>query len=97
MRKELKNAETMKAEYEKTLNALPKGALIRIIINGSEYCCIMIMEWEKIHFKYTGKPDKEKIKRYNEAKMPGAKYRNLSQPKMRIKYLKVVLQIFFYV
>ncbi|MBP7792053.1 MAG: hypothetical protein KA120_03225 [Candidatus Goldbacteria bacterium] len=81
MRKELKNAETVKAEYKKTLNAPSKGALIRKIINSREYCCIMIRKGEKTRFKYAGKPDKKKIKRYNEAKMPGAKYRNLSQQK----------------
>ena len=93
LREELHNAQVMKKEYEKALKALPKGAAVKKIIKNREYWYLMSREGKKVKFKYMGKPDKEKIEKYQEAKKLRAKYRNLlSKVKIREKYLKGVLR-----
>lgn len=93
LREELRNAVVMKSEYEKALSNLPEGALFKKMIKNREYWYLISRKDKKVHFKYMGKLDKDKINEYNESKKLRAKYRSLlSQVKIRIKYLKGVLR-----
>lgn len=93
LREELQNAVLMKGEYDKALNKLPKGALVKRIIAGRPYYYIMQRKGKKILYKYVGKVAQDKIGQYEEVKKLRAKYRNLlSQLKIRIKYLRGILR-----
>ncbi|MBD3295889.1 MAG: hypothetical protein GF392_00790 [Candidatus Omnitrophica bacterium] len=93
LKEELENSLQMKKDYEKALAELPKGSLIKKRIKGHEYYYLVLRENGKVKFIYKGKPSKEEIKKYEEAKEYRAKYRKLlSQVKKQIKFLRSSLR-----
>lgn len=93
LEEELENSLRMKKEYEKAINALPKGALVKKAIRGHSYYYLMQREGIKVKFAYKGKLSKEEIKRHEEVKKLRAKYRNLlSQVKKQIAFLRKALR-----
>ena len=94
LREELANAGKMKEGYEKALEELPKGALIRKHVKGHLYYYLVVREGKKVRFAYKGKvlPEDE-IKKYEEAKKLRAKYRSLlSGVKKEILFLERALR-----
>ena len=93
LKEELNNSLQMKKNYERELAKLPKGSLVKKKINGHEYYYLVVRIGQKITFTYKGKPAKEEVKKYKEAKKYRAKYRSLlSQIKKQIKFLKGTLR-----
>jgi len=89
---ELQNSIRMRRQYEKALNELPKGSLIKKKIKGHQYYYLAIRESNKVRFIYKGKISEEEKKRYIEAKKSRAKYRKLlSRVKKQIAFLKKAL------
>lgn len=89
LKEELENSIQMKKDYERELNKLPKGSLIKKKIKGYEYYYLLLREKGKVKFIYKGKSSDEEIKKYKEAKELRAKYRKLlSQVKKQIRFLR---------
>jgi len=86
---ELENSLRMKKEYEEALRRLPQGCLARRKIRGHEYFYLVKRVDNKVKYIYKGKIPEEEIKKYEEAKVMRAKYRNLlSQVKKQIRFLR---------
>jgi len=94
LREELANSLRMKKQYERELEKLPKGSLVKRNIKGQEYYYLVYRENGKFKSVYKGKSVREKdLKKYQEAKNLRSKYRKaLSQLKKQILYLKGVLR-----
>lgn len=93
LEEELENSLRMKEEYEKAIYALPRGVLVKKEIRGHIYYYLMMREGGKVKFEYKGKPPKEEVKKYEEAKRLRAKYRKLlSQVKKQISFLERALR-----
>ena len=94
LEEELENSIRMRELYEKELQKLPVGSLIKKKIKGHEYYYIVMREDGKVKFVYKGKKvSREFIEEYARAKELRAKYRRLlSQVKKQIKYLKGTLR-----
>jgi hypothetical protein len=96
LKEELNNSLAMKINYERELDKLPKGSLIKKKIKGHEYYYLVERKDGKVNFTYKGKVSdmpKEEIKMYANAKKYRAKYRKLlSQVKKQIKYLRSILR-----
>lgn len=93
LEEELENSRKMKAEYEKTLAALPKGSLVKKEIHGHIYYYLMRREGSKVKFDYLGKLSQEEIDKYEEIKSARARYRKLiSQLNKQIKFLRRALR-----
>jgi len=90
---ELVNSSRMKKKYEEALRKLPKGALaVRKIGNHAYYYLVKRIDG-KVKYLYKGKISNEEKKKYEEAKILRAKYRNLlSQVKKQIKFLRSSLR-----
>jgi hypothetical protein len=90
---ELENSLRMKREYEEALKRLPQGCLAKRKIRGHEYFYLVKRVDKKVKYSYKGKVSEEEIKKYEEAKVMRAKYRNLlSQVKKQIRFLKGALR-----
>jgi len=90
---ELENSLRMKREYEEALKRLPQGCLAKRKIRGHEYFYLVKRVDNKVKYVYKGKVSEEEIKKYGEAKVMRAKYRNLlSQVKKQIRFLKGALR-----
>ena len=94
LREELANALKMKESYEKALEELPRGALIRKDVKGHLYYYLVVREGKKVNFLYKGKVlPEEEIRKYEEAKKLRAKYRSLlSGLKKEIVFLERALR-----
>ena len=90
---ELENSLRMKKEYEAALKKLPEGCLSVKKIRGHEYCYLVKRVGKKVKYIYKGKMSQEEKKKFEEAKVLRAKYRNLlSQVKKQIKFLRSALR-----
>lgn len=86
---ELENSLRMKKEYEEALKKLPQGCLAVRKIRGHEYYYLVKRLNKKVKYIYKGKISEEERKKYEEAKILRAKYRNLlSRVKKQIKFLR---------
>lgn len=93
LREELQNSLRMKKEYEIALRKLQKGCIVEKSIGRNKYYYLVKRIGRKVKYLYLGKPSKEDIKKYSEAKVLRAKYRNLlSKVKKQIKYLRGTLR-----
>lgn len=93
LKEEFENSLQMKNDYERELEKLPKGALIKKIIKGNEYYYLLYREGRKVRFEYRGKSSPKEIKKYEEAKKLRKQYRGLlSQVNKQIKFLSGVLR-----
>ena len=93
LREELQNSLRLKKSYERELEKLPKGSLIKKVIKGHEYFYLVERREGKVCFAYRGKLSSKEIQKYKNAKESRAKYRKLlSQVKKQIKYLRSVLR-----
>jgi hypothetical protein len=93
LHEELQNSLRMKKAYEKELRELPQGALSVKEIRGNEYAYIAKRKGGKVQFEYKGKISEAEKKKYQEAKVYRARYRQLlSKVKKQIKYLKGALR-----
>lgn len=93
LEEELENSRQLKKEYEKALDALPRGVLVKKEIGGHIYYYLMSREGSKVRFEYKGKPPKDEIKKYDEAKRLRAKYRKLlAEVKKQISFLERALR-----
>ena len=90
---ELENSLRMKKEYEEALRRLLQGCLAKRKIKGHDYFYLVKRVDKKVKYIYKGKVSEEEIKKYEEAKVMRAKYRNLlSRVKKQIKFLKGALR-----
>jgi hypothetical protein len=86
---ELENSQRMKKEYEGALKRLPQGCLAKKNIRGHDYFYLVKRVDKKVKYVYKGKVSEEEIKKFEEAKVMRAKYRNLlSQVKKQIRFLR---------
>ncbi len=86
---ELENSLRMKKEYEEALRRLLQGCLAKRKIKGHDYFYLVKRVDKKVKYIYKGKVSEEEIKKYEEAKVMRAKYRNLlSQVKKQIRFLR---------
>ena len=94
LREELANSLRMKKRYDRELEKLPKGSLVKRNIKGHEYYYLVYRENGKFKSVYKGKSVRDKeLRKYQEAKNLRSKYRQaLSQLKKQILYLKGVLR-----
>ena len=94
LKEELDNSIGMKEKYEKELEKLPVGSLIKKKIKGHEYYYIVFREKGDVKFNYQGKNVSDELKKeYSRAKELRKKYRsNISQLKKQIKFLKGALR-----
>ena len=90
LREELNNSLKMKESYERALNLLPMGSLVRKLINNNQYYYVVSRCNGKVKFEYKGKNVKSDIiKKYSAAKDMRKKYRSLlSVAKKQINFLK---------
>ncbi len=90
---ELENSLRMKKEYEDALRRLLQGCLAKREIRGHDYFYLVKRVDNKVKYIYKGKVSEEEIKKYEEAKVMRAKYRNLlSRVKKQIKFVKGALR-----
>lgn len=90
---ELQNSVQIRKDYERALNHLPKGALVRKVIGGHEYFYLAFRDGGKVRFDYLGKLDKDEVSKYEEAKMYRARYRRkLSEVNQQIKFIRKILR-----
>ncbi len=94
IKEELTNSYRLRKSYERALENLPQGTLVRKTISGHVYYYLAVREGDKVKYIYKGKlPDKE-IKKYERAKKDRKKYRSLlSETKKQIKFLERSLNI----
>ena len=91
LKEELANSLRIKADYEKALAALPRGALVRKVIGGRPYFYLAERREGRVCFDYLGKLRDEEVVRYEEAKKQRAVYRKqLSELKKQIRFLERV-------
>lgn len=90
---ELENSLRMKREYEEALQRLPQGCLAAKKIRGHKYFYLVKRVGKKVKYIYKGKVSEEEIKKFEEAKVMRAKYRNLSsRVKKQIRFLQGALR-----
>lgn len=90
---ELENSLRMKREYEEALKKLPQGCLALRKIRGHKYFYLVKRIGRNVKYIYKGKVSGEELKKYQEAKVMRAKYRNLlSKVKKQIKFLRGALR-----
>jgi hypothetical protein len=94
LKEELENSLRMQKRYEQELSKLPKGSISKRSIKGNVYYYLVYRENGKFKSEYKGKSvSDEELKKYNEAKIMRAKYRNsISKLKKQIRYLKGTLR-----
>ena len=92
LNEELQNSVQIRKDYERALQELPKGSLVRKLIGGHEYFYLAFRDGGKVRFDYMGKLDKDEVSKYEEAKKYRARYRKqLSEVNRQIKFIKKVL------
>jgi hypothetical protein len=90
---ELENSLRMKKEYEEALKRLPQGCLAAKKIRGHKYFYLVKRIGKNVKYIYKGKVSEEEIKKFEEAKVMRAKYRNLlSRVKKQIRFLQGALR-----
>ena len=90
---ELENSLRMKKEYDEVLGKLPKGCISIKKIKGHEYYYLVKREGKKVKHIYRGKISGKEKKKYEEAKILRAKYRQLlSHVKKQIRFLRSSLR-----
>ena len=90
---ELENSLRMKKEYEDALRRLPQGCLAARKIRGHKYFYLVKRIDKKVKYIYKGKISEKEIKKFEEAKIMSAKYRNLlSRVKKQIRFLRGALR-----
>ena len=90
---ELENSLRMKKEYEQALRKLPKGCLAVRKIRKHKYYYLVKRVDKKVKYVYKGKISEEERKKYEEAKVLRAKYRDLlSRAKKQIRFLRSSLR-----
>jgi len=93
LKEELENSLRMKREYEEALRRLPQGCLVAKKIRGHKYFYLVKRIGKKVKYIYKGKVSEEEVKKFEEAKVMRAKYRNLlSRVKKQIKFLRGTLR-----
>jgi len=65
IKNELIRNMNMITEYKKKLESLPRGTIVKKVINGKEYCYLAYREKKKVVTKYIGN-NEEKVKYYKE-------------------------------
>ena len=68
LNEELQNSIQIRKDYERALEKLPKGALVRKIIGKHEYCYLAFRDGKTVRFDYLGKLKKDDVAKYEEAK-----------------------------
>jgi hypothetical protein len=93
LNEELQNSIQIRKDYERALNNIPKGSLVRKIISGHEYFYLAFRDGQKVKFDYIGKLDKHEVIKYKEAKEYRSRYRKkLSEIDHQIKFIKKALR-----
>ena len=93
LKEELANSLAMQKSYQRQLDKLPKGSLVKKNIKGHLYYYLVYREKGKVQFDYKGKPSEPEIRKYHQAKEYRAKYRKLlSEVNQQIKYLRGLLR-----
>jgi len=93
LKEELNNSLHMKQSYERELDRLPKGCLVRKTIKGHQYYYLAVRNHGKVRFVYKGKVSRQEVEKYKQAKQYRAKYRKqLSEVKKQIRFLRSVLR-----
>jgi hypothetical protein len=83
----------MKKDYERELDKLPEGSLVKKKIKGYEYYYLIVRKGGKVNFIYKGKSSDAEIRKYKEAKEYRLKYRKLlSRVKKQIRFLRSALR-----
>jgi len=94
IKEELSNSYKLKKSYERALEKLPKGALVRKTISGHVYYYLAVRKGEKVKYIYKGKLAPKEIKKYEQDKKDRKKYRSLlSETKKQITFLEKSLKI----
>ncbi len=89
LEEELANSLAMKDSYERELEKLRRGSLVKKKIKGHDYYYLQVREEGKGRFHYLGKLSKEEIAEYDRAKKLRAQYRKLlSEVNKQIKFLR---------
>ncbi len=92
LNEELQNSIQIRKDYERALENIPKGSLVRKIIGGHEYFYLACRNGSKVQFNYLGKLDKASIDKYDQARIYRARYRKkLSEVDQQIKFIKKAL------
>ena len=90
---ELENSMRMKKEYVDALRRLPQGCLAARKIRGHKYFYLVKRVGKKVKYIYKGKVSEEEMKKFEEAKVMRAKYRNLlSRVKKQVRFLRGALR-----
>ncbi len=93
LEQELLHSLQKQAEYEKALDALPRGVLVKKFVKGYQYYYLMTRAGNKVRFEYKGKLFARDVKYYDDAKKDRAKYRKLLMDvKKRITFLRKTLK-----
>jgi hypothetical protein len=93
LKEELANSLAMQKSYQRQLDKLPKGSLIKKNIKGRSYYYLVYRDKGKVRFDYRGHPSDQEIQKYRQAKEYRAKYRKLlSEVNLQIKYLRGLLR-----
>ena len=93
LKEELENSLAMQRSYQRELDNLPKGSLIKKNIKGRSYYYLVYRDKGKVCFDYKGRPSDQEIQKYQQAKEYRAKYRKLlSEVNRQIKYLRSLLR-----
>lgn len=93
LKEELRNSLQMQKSYERELNKLPKGSLVKKRIKGREYYYLVFRDNGKVRFVYKGKVPDGEVKKYQEAKALRARYRHLlSRVKKQVRFLRSSLR-----
>jgi hypothetical protein len=93
LKEELANSLAMKKSYERELDKLPKGSLVKKKIKGHEYYYLQVREKGRHRFIYKGKLSEEEVKKYDQVRKYRAQYRKLlSETKKQIKFLRTALR-----
>lgn len=93
LNEELQNSIQIRRDYERALEDIPKGSLVRKVIGGHEYFYLAFRDGSKVRFDYIGKLDKDDIAKYEEAKNFRARYRKkISEVDRQIKFIRKALR-----
>jgi len=93
LEEELANSLAMQKSYERELDKLPKGSLVKKNIKGHEYYYLQVREHGVVRFLYKGKLSNREIQKYQRAKQTRAQYRKLlSDVKKQIQFLRSTLR-----
>ena len=93
LEEELANSLAMQKSYQRELDKLPKGSLIKKSIKGHLYYYLVYRDKGKVRFDYKGKASEREIKKNTQAKEYRAKYSKLlSEVNQQIKFLRSVLR-----